>query len=283
MLRRLGSTGLFQDPNDMCLMLVMAMVICVYESSSDAAGSGSAPLALFGHALMLDALAGRVPRAAGRRAGLLARAVRPEGGPAAALVVLPVLFVLFAGRQTDLTISGEHGPVADPALVRGDGLCPPHPLFGIGSDRYDDYVGHVAHNSFIHAYTELGFLGGTLFLGMFYLAVLGLCRLGSTVLSGRRSRPAAAAAVRAGDRGRLRGGMMSLSCATRSRPTRCSAWRPSTSGWPSATLAWPVLRLDAAPRPAPGGGQRGVRGRRPTSISGSSPGSIDDRGARAMS
>ena len=28
MIRRLGSTGVFQDPNDMCLMLVLAMVVC---------------------------------------------------------------------------------------------------------------------------------------------------------------------------------------------------------------------------------------------------------------
>jgi hypothetical protein len=37
-------------------------------------------------------------------------------------------------------------------------------------------AGLVAHNSFVHAYTELGIVGGTLFFGMFYFAFLELYR-----------------------------------------------------------------------------------------------------------
>jgi O-antigen ligase len=49
------------------------------------------------------------------------------------------------------------------------------PVFGIGMNEYDKRVELVAHNSYIHSYTELGLLGGTLFLGAFYLALLALC------------------------------------------------------------------------------------------------------------
>ena len=45
------------------------------------------------------------------------------------------------------------------------------PLFGIGMNKYVEAVGIGAHNSFVQAYTELGFVGGTLFLGAFFLAV----------------------------------------------------------------------------------------------------------------
>ena len=49
----------------------------------------------------------------------------------------------------------------------GMALFRQYPLFGIGMDQYAEYVGLVAHNSFIHAYVELGFLGGTFFLWAF--------------------------------------------------------------------------------------------------------------------
>src|SRR5207253_2428616 len=52
------------------------------------------------------------------------------------------------------------------------------PLFGIGHDQYVQRAGQVAHNSYLHCFTELGFLGGVLFLGAFYLAFRGLWRLG---------------------------------------------------------------------------------------------------------
>ena len=44
-------------------------------------------------------------------------------------------------------------------------------------DQYGDTVGLVAHNSFVHAYVELGFFGGTLFFGVFFLTGLALLRL----------------------------------------------------------------------------------------------------------
>ena len=37
------------------------------------------------------------------------------------------------------------------------------PIFGIGLNELGTWVGKVAHNSFLGAYAELGFFGGTLF------------------------------------------------------------------------------------------------------------------------
>jgi len=50
-------------------------------------------------------------------------------------------------------------------------------LFGIGMNKYADIAELVAHNSFVHAYVELGFFGGTLFFGCFFFAALALYRL----------------------------------------------------------------------------------------------------------
>ena len=56
-------------------------------------------------------------------------------------------------------------------------------------DRSADLAGLVAHNSFVHAYVELGFLGGTFFFGCFLFAGL----------AGRRERLLSALADLEGD------------------------------------------------------------------------------------
>lgn len=210
-IRRLGSTGLFQDPNDMCLMLVMAMTVCLYQLVERRRWYWIGPLALFAHALMLtQSRGGFLAMVAALVVLLLARFGRkalPLG-----LLVLPGVFLLFAGRQTEISLRSGTAASRVQLWLEGMILFVRHPLFGIGSDRYDEYAGHVAHNSFIHCYTELGLFGGTLFLGAFYLAFWSLVRLGGKKVPPvspelRRLRPYVLGIV-AG----YGGGLMSLSC-----------------------------------------------------------------------
>src|SRR6059058_2955347 len=51
-------------------------------------------------------------------------------------------------------------------------------------DNYRQFSSHVAHQSFIHCYTELGLIGGTLFLGAFYFALKGMYDLRDANLPG---------------------------------------------------------------------------------------------------
>jgi O-antigen ligase len=178
LIRRLGSTGLFQDPNDLSLMLVISVVISTYGLLERRSWVWVAPLGLFVYALLLTrSRGGFLALLAGVLVLLLAR----HGRKAVRLgiVILPVLFGIFAGRQTDFTIRGSTGQTRIELWSEGMELFRAHPLFGIGSTMFDDRVGHVAHNSFIHAFAELGLLGGAPFLGMFSLALLGLFRLGA--------------------------------------------------------------------------------------------------------
>ncbi|MFO0907028.1 MAG: O-antigen ligase family protein [Isosphaeraceae bacterium] len=214
--RRLGSTGLFQDPNDMCLMLVMAMTICLYQMLEHRRWYWLPPLFLFGHALMLThSRGGFLAMLLALGILLLARFGRkalPLG-----LVVIPGVLVLFAGRQTSFgsALSGSGTGLSRLQLWHeGLLLFIRTPLYGIGVDRYAEEVGHVAHNSFIHCYVELGLIGGTIFLGAFYLAFWPLVRLGGravpSVLLGEeltRLRPYLMAIV-----GGYAGGLLSLSC-----------------------------------------------------------------------
>jgi O-antigen ligase len=98
-----------------------------------------------------------------------------------AVIILPVLFVLFAGRQTniDLSNSGDTGHARIELWSDGLALFRQTPLFGIGAGEYAEQVGLVAHNSYVNSYTELGFFGGTFFLGAFFHALWALRRLGN--------------------------------------------------------------------------------------------------------
>jgi putative inorganic carbon (hco3(-)) transporter len=177
--RRLGSTGLFQDPNDMCLMLVMAMTVCVYQVVERRRYYWAAPLVVFGLAL-------RLTYSRGGFLGLLAAVgvllVAKYGRKAVplGLVVIPAVLFAFAGRQTSFSEGLSEGTGATRLDLWAEGLAwfVRRPVFGIGSGAFAPHMGHVAHNSFIHAYVELGMVGGTLFLGAFYLAVWPLVRLG---------------------------------------------------------------------------------------------------------
>jgi O-antigen ligase len=94
-------------------------------------------------------------------------------------MALPAMFVLFAGRQTDIGL--ENGDTSQERVRlwnEGIMLFREAPFFGIGQGEYAEQVGQVAHNSFVHCYAELGFFGGTLFLGAFVCAFLALYRLG---------------------------------------------------------------------------------------------------------
>jgi O-antigen ligase len=72
------------------------------------------------------------------------------------------------------------GSGQDRIQIWGDGLAQiksARLLTGIGEGQYEETVGHVAHNSYIHAFVELGFPGGMLFFGCFFLPAYGLYQM----------------------------------------------------------------------------------------------------------
>jgi O-antigen ligase len=204
---RLRSTGIYNDPNDLCLILLIGLAVGLYGLASLRLGLARflwmAPVGLFGYALMLTQ----------SRGGFLALLVgalvlfRSRFGLARtiplALVALPVLVLVFGGRQTnfDLSSSEDTGQARIQLWSEGLQLFQQSPLFGIGQGQYAEEVGLAAHNSYVHAFTELGLFGGTLFVGAFALALGTLLRPGRPSEVGdpelRRLRPYLAAVVAA--------------------------------------------------------------------------------------
>jgi O-antigen ligase len=179
--QRLCGTGVFNDPNDLCLVLLLCMSIALYRLTGPAAGLARlgwlAGLALCFAAFMLTR----------SRGGFVAFLVwglvlcHARFGIWKTLVTagaaLPVLFLLFSGRATNFTDRADAGQDRIELWSDALGLFREAPLFGIGWRMFEDRAGLVAHNSFLHCYAELGFFGGTLFIGAFFTALWVLYRL----------------------------------------------------------------------------------------------------------
>ncbi|MBX3441534.1 MAG: O-antigen ligase family protein [Planctomyces sp.] len=178
---RLCGLGMFHDPNDLSSMAVVTAVMALYflfdRSLSLARYLWAGPVVLmFWAILMTHSRGGILAFGAGAMAWL---AVRFGGKVAIALGVLGALAVPVAlGRQGNMEISGGTGQQR--IQLWADGLAQLKSLklpFGIGEGKYVEVAGLVAHNSYIHAFVELGFLGGMMFFGCFLFAAWAFLRI----------------------------------------------------------------------------------------------------------
>lgn len=178
---RMRGTGIFQDPNDMAAAIVIAGILCTYfltDKSFDNLRFGwLIPLAILFVGLLCTKSRGGLLSCA--VAGLVFVGLRYGRKVAMVAAVLGVCMLpLVAGRQTEIDL--EDGTGQDRIKLWRDGfdaLKSPDLLFGVGQSNYYDVVGLVAHNSFIHAYVELGIIGGTTFFGCFFFAAFQLYRM----------------------------------------------------------------------------------------------------------
>jgi O-antigen ligase len=186
---RLQSTGIFNNPNNLAMILVPGVVIALYFAADPAAGI-MRPLGLGLVGLFSYAIYGTQSRGGllALLAALLTLCLARWGWKRAVLigaVVVPVLLVAFGGRMTDI----DHAMAEDTGKSRvqiwseGFGLFRQQPLFGIGHGNFQEEVKIVAHNSFLQYFTELGLFGGSLFLGAFIAAFVMLYRLQNWGLS----------------------------------------------------------------------------------------------------
>lgn len=182
---QLRGTGIFNDPNDLCLVLVAGSLCAVCRAALARGWLASlvwlAPLPVFGYAFMLTKSRGGL---LGLAAAIFALLYSRYGWKRAfplAVVLFPAMLLVLGGRQTDIDM-GENDTAQHRMHLWVDGLTlligmayGPHTvLTGIGAGTYADECGQVAHNSFVHAYVEMGLIGGGLFLAAFAIAGWGL-------------------------------------------------------------------------------------------------------------
>jgi O-antigen ligase len=95
-----------------------------------------------------------------------------------ACLLVPLLLVPFWGRQTSINLDDPENTFQTRLGLWSDSLeaFRSAPVLGIGQGKLVDAIGQVTHNSYLHAFAEMGLLGGTAFIGAFYLILRGLWR-----------------------------------------------------------------------------------------------------------
>ncbi len=180
-LARLQGVGIYGNPNDLSRILVIGILLIIYFLGDRRLGLlrplWLLPIAILGQGLHLTHSRGGL---LSFFAGLFALFYNRYGRAKTLLIsslIIPILLVAFAGRQTNMSTSEGTGQARIKIWNEGFIALKSSPVFGIGMNQYAEEVGIVAHNSFVHCYVELGFIGGTFFLAIFYLPIALLrCR-----------------------------------------------------------------------------------------------------------
>lgn len=188
-LYRLQGSGLFHDPNEIGAILAALIPLCLFALTDRRAlfkPLWLGELMLCGFALYLTRSRGAFMAFLG---GLGVMTVAHFGGRRAsfvALLGLPLLFLLFGGRQTELSTGVGTGQTRIQLWSIWFEKFREAPLVGNGmpvEDEMDDArtrwekKGHLAHNSYLQAFADMGLLGGPLFLSAMFLGVWSLWRI----------------------------------------------------------------------------------------------------------
>ena len=172
---RIRGSGIFNDPNDLGMTLVMALPFLMRWFSSGK-GVGGFPKRLIAAVFIVAILmACFYTNSRGTMLGLAAvlgaSAYRRFGLVASAGLATVALAALLAfGPSRTSTISSEEDSAQGriQAWVAGFQMLKSSPILGVGWGRFADYHERVAHNSMVHVLGELGIVGGVAFVGMFY-------------------------------------------------------------------------------------------------------------------
>jgi hypothetical protein len=184
---RLRGPGVFYDPNDFCHILAVGCLIA-FHGITDKRLKLKRFVYLVMLGLMLYAIV--LTQSRGGMLALLAGmgvfALARFGVKKTAIVVVLMLPALFfvSGRQFDISTGDSTGQQRIRLWAEAFDMVRGNPFLGGGEDQFKKSSGYVAHNSFLQCYAELGFFGGTLFVGAWWLTMKEL-----NPLPGRGLRP----------------------------------------------------------------------------------------------
>jgi putative inorganic carbon (hco3(-)) transporter len=183
-IKRLQGTGIFHDPNELCVLLSALIPLSLYFLVT------SRNLLLRGMCLALLPLSGYAVMLTGSRGGFIAFAgglgvltwMRFGWRKAALIGVVgvPMLLVVFAGRQTEISTGSGTAHTRVELWREWLTTFKENPLVGKGimlkqednanALRPDLGKLMVAHNSYLQSFADLGVFGGCLFVGAFAVA-----------------------------------------------------------------------------------------------------------------
>ncbi len=176
---RIRWIGIFNDPNDLALVFVVAagfLISFLFEKSNFFVKTLSAGMLLvIGQALFYT----------NSRGGFLAMAatagfffLRKMKNKILAVIIGSVLFfaVIFVGpsRMSQVTANEASAYGRIEAWYQGFQMLKSAPIFGVGYRMFTDYHTREAHNSYIEVAAELGIAGLFMWISLIYICFKGL-------------------------------------------------------------------------------------------------------------
>jgi O-antigen ligase len=182
--RRIKGPGIFSDPNDLGMTMVMAVPFVLDSVISP--GIGVMRRLVAGFSLSALVLASVFTNSRGTVLGLATvfavMSYRRFGafiGTALGLTAVVALLAFGSSRTSDLSTGETSAQGRIQAWAAGYQMVKSRPLTGVGFGRFTDFHELVAHNSFVNTIAELGIIGAVCFVGGFVCLFRGLARIGS--------------------------------------------------------------------------------------------------------
>lgn len=170
---RIRGTGIFNDPNDLAMALVLVIPLLIDEAVDAAQRKGRRLVA--GTLLLPIVTALFYTNSRGGMVGLgvvlVAQSFRRFGRVAGAgVAVLAIVATLAFGPSRMSMLDASEESAQDRIRAWGAALLmfKADPLFGAGYDQFLEFHELIAHNSFVHSFAELGLLGAFVFVGLCY-------------------------------------------------------------------------------------------------------------------
>ncbi len=187
---RIRGTGIFNDPNDLGMTLVMAVPLLLWVVFESARPLWHRVLAIVLSAPIVTAIAYTSSR--GAMLGLCAVAMvfalrRFRMIPALTFGAVAVSGVMLLGGTRAQAMTSQENSAQSRIEAWGQGLMmlKSKPVFGVGYGRFTEFHNKVAHNSFIQTAAELGLFGALIFIAMYdtLFRILNRGRKGAAALA----------------------------------------------------------------------------------------------------
>lgn len=181
--RRLCGTGVFNDPNDLCQNVAVAVALGIGQLTDRRQGVKRflwlLPLCLLAYTMKLTQSRGGLLAGVVGLAALIQFRLRSRKALIISGMLALVLLGVMKGRQGSISFQEGTGKSRLELWAESLPLLRNSPLFGVGPNQFSNYAGHVAHNSFVEAYVDMGVVGGAFHFGAYYYVLGTLWRLGS--------------------------------------------------------------------------------------------------------
>jgi hypothetical protein len=180
MVGRVRGLGIFNDPNDLSLILIVATIIGLRFLTASRGWVRrivwAIPIGLILWVFQLTRSRGGFLALTAAACTMLITRLGWKRGLISILICCPLVIPFMDARQSDIDLGDTNDTAQGRMQIWRDAMICFHrePILGLGVTHLAEQAGHVAHNSYVQAFAETGFIGGTMFLGAIGLPIMML-------------------------------------------------------------------------------------------------------------